>query len=646
MKISKIFLILIIGIISLNAIFAGQITQKSYLIKGVLTITDELHTACVNGKDWGQLIASDIIYEQDQMYNLLARNKVFDQLFFAEAASKCDLEIYSPSGTRIRKYANLNAEGIKEGLNTGFIVGPVNDAGTPIHAFTIKIKKQANSATLLETTIKTLNPSTGIGIHADSIRPRSISPTQLYTFDDNMTGKGATVLSWDEPNQIMLWKLIESENVSPDAILWAHLSGPVKGIINSKLDKIIYSATPGNTFTQSDKYLRIPVSEGGTTTMYYLRLSTLNGSPAPSLTIVENSVSLLVGQTAVVDAIIENINTSTITAASSGETYNAFDIGQPNIVTEGGVTKARVSFTCVANTNGMSSLPKITVSGTTASGSTLFDSIDINCYNGANHAPNINITNSGVTMYIGYTYDLTWTQSYISSVTWTASPYQWVTLSDGGTMGKQVSCKAGSDGIDVAITAKGNPQYPGFEPDTDVFTFTCETYPTDNGGQPPGTCFLAGTKVYTINGWKNIENINAGEKVYSYSDDGKLVETNVKSLLIHDYVKAGDKSVKLELSNSKVLFVTSNHAFYSPVEKSYKQLKKFNIGDDLLYYNVTKKEFENVQISKITELPSFSRVYNLTLDAPNNYLAEGIVVHNRDKGGEVIPGGTGGFDYE
>ena len=69
-------------------------------------------------------------------------------------------------------------------------------------------------------------------------------------------------------------------------------------------------------------------------------------------------------------------------------------------------------------------------------------------------------------------------------------------------------------------------------------------------------------------------------------------------------------------------------------------MKTFNIGDDLLYYHVTKNAFENVQISKITELPSFSKVYNLALDKPNNYLAEGIVVHNREKEGEVtIPQG-------
>ncbi len=636
MKISKIFLILIIGIISLNAIFAGQITQKSYMIKGDLIITDTLRTACSEGKSWDELMQGDEVDfpDDDQGGMFSAINNLFDQLFFAAVTSKCDLEVYSPTGTIIKTYKNLNADGIKEGLNLGFLVGPVNDTGTETQNFIIKIRKQSDSVVLLETTVKTLNPSAGIGIYADDIKEKAITAAKLNTtgvLDD------PKILSWDEVNEVMRWKLVGSGNLESDSIQWRHLSGPVKGLINSKISKMVYTKTAGDTFTSSNKYLQIPVTEGGVTTMYYLQLSTLDDK-VPLLNIVEDSITELVGQTAFVDAIIENVDYDSLSVTVTGEGY--YDIitinGAPDVITEDGVTKARVSFTC--NTTNYGNYPLITINGTFNQSpyTDVSDSIYVTCNINENHDPEVEITNQGAVFYIGTTYDLTYTSYNVSGVNWTVSgPAK---LTNGGPDGKRITCNAGSDGSAVNITLTGTPTYPGYSPVTDTFSATCKTY-SGGGVQPPGSCFLAGTKVYTTNGWKNIETIKSGEKVYSYSNDGKLVETNVKSLLIHDYVNEGDKSVKLELSNNKVLFVTTNHAFYSPTQKAYRQLKTLNIGDDLLYYNVTTKAFENVQISKITELPSFSKVYNLALDTPNNYLAEGVVVHNDIKGGEVIPGG-------
>ena len=311
MKISKIFLILVIGIISLNVVFAGQI-NKNYMIKGDLTINDLLHDACVNGKSWAELLYSDTIYIQMIDLQFSGLND-FWSIVFAEAASKCNLEIYSPSGIKIKEYKNLSAEGIKEGLNLGIVVGPISDSGNDVQTFIVKIRKQSNSAVLLETNIKTLNPSSGIGIYADYIRDKSITPSKLITHSvvDSGVSDNGKVLSWDGINKIMDWEYIGSENLGSDIIQWTHLSGPVKALIRSKLSKSIYTADPvieyPDDFEASNKYLQIPITENGTTTMYYLRLSTLKKQP-PILNIAEDSIQALIGQTIHhVDAIIDNI---------------------------------------------------------------------------------------------------------------------------------------------------------------------------------------------------------------------------------------------------------------------------------------------------------------------------------------------------
>jgi len=158
MKISKIFLILIIGIISLSFITAGEITSKNYLIKGELTITDDLHDACADGGTWS--FSSNIL----------------NQLFFASINS-CTLEIYSPNSLDpIRTYTGLTAEAIKQGLNSGIVIGPILIGSTDILTFTIRIKNYSGTL-LLETPIRSISPSSGIKIGSDYLKNTTLSNT-------------------------------------------------------------------------------------------------------------------------------------------------------------------------------------------------------------------------------------------------------------------------------------------------------------------------------------------------------------------------------------------------------------------------------------------------------------------------------------
>jgi hypothetical protein len=142
------------------------------------------------------------------------------------------------------------------------------------------------------------------------------------------------------------------------------------------------------------------------------------------------------------------------------------------------------------------------------------------------------------------------------------------------------------------------------------------------------SCFSEGTLISTPTGFRHIKDIDAGDYVYSYDLDlKKIVPTKVKNLLEHNS-KNDMSSVKLYLSNMVEINVTLNHPFYSPNKKRYYQLNDFNIGDYLLYFNIETNKLENVQLLKKEIIDDLEISYNLSLDKPNNYFANGVLVHN------------------
>lgn len=141
-----------------------------------------------------------------------------------------------------------------------------------------------------------------------------------------------------------------------------------------------------------------------------------------------------------------------------------------------------------------------------------------------------------------------------------------------------------------------------------------------------GSCFLAGTKVYTKDGLVNIEDIKAGDLVLSYNIDRKTnVYNKVKELLIHE--NSNEDIYELSINN-KILKVTENHRFYIIDEKGYSWIavKNLKVDDQVM--------FCNSEIHSINEIKKYSHngiVYNLEVENDHNYYVseDGILVHNR-----------------
>ena len=135
-------------------------------------------------------------------------------------------------------------------------------------------------------------------------------------------------------------------------------------------------------------------------------------------------------------------------------------------------------------------------------------------------------------------------------------------------------------------------------------------------------CFVAGTKVKTENGYKNIEDIKIGEKVYSYNLDTNELELKevidtIESSTIDTYkMTVGDKTVEM----------SPRHQIYI-IDKGWTRAYDVKSGDMMLSINGKKIEITNIEYKKYDEP---IKTYNLTVEGNSNYFVTDIqvLVHN------------------
>ena len=186
--------------------------------------------------------------------------------------------------------------------------------------------------------------------------------------------------------------------------------------------------------------------------------------------------------------------------------------------------------------------------------------------------------------------------------------------------------------IDTYVATNKSEKFEySFEDETNVITFGTEykviAY-TEDGREIDESifnydyCFVAGTKVKTENGFKNIEDIKVGEIIYSYNLDNnnlelKKVLDTIKSSTIDTYkVTIGDKEVEM----------SPKHQIYI-IDKGWVRAYNLKVGDKLL--DINGKE---VSITKI-EYKKYDKpidTYNLTVEGNGNYFVTNIqvLVHN------------------
>lgn len=107
---------------------------------------------------------------------------------------------------------------------------------------------------------------------------------------------------------------------------------------------------------------------------------------------------------------------------------------------------------------------------------------------------------------------------------------------------------------------------------------------------PP--CFVAGTKVMTYDGLKNIEDVRVGDKVLTHKGRFRKVKEVMK--------KPTNKIAKVKTSNSGLIECTPNHPFYTKevIEKDFKWLSPDMFTENTNVCSVSdKEEYEETSFS-------------------------------------------------
>ena len=160
--------------------------------------------------------------------------------------------------------------------------------------------------------------------------------------------------------------------------------------------------------------------------------------------------------------------------------------------------------------------------------------------------------------------------------------------------------------------------YNGFQEATGVIaTFT-------GGASSTMACFIAGTYVLALDGFKRIEDIVAGDKIMAADPD--TFEIAEKTVL-ETYVRQVDKLVHITINGEEIV-TTDNHPFYVQ-GRGFIEAGSLLVGDKLVSVNGEDLIVEDYYI-KLTEEPV--SVYNFQVEDFHTYFVGdcSVWVHNKN----------------
>lgn len=164
-------------------------------------------------------------------------------------------------------------------------------------------------------------------------------------------------------------------------------------------------------------------------------------------------------------------------------------------------------------------------------------------------------------------------------------------------------------------------------------------------------CFVAGTLILMSDGKeKKIEEIQVGEKVYSYDEEKKEI---VSSEVLQIFAPMHTHLVRLAFSNGIVSTNTPNHRYLTK-EKGWASVdplltqqrdgvlaEKLEKDDTVFTYSNGK--LEEIYVTEITEIVKECQTYNLShIKDTHTFFANGVLVHNV-KSGESLQQAQPGY---
>jgi hypothetical protein len=135
-------------------------------------------------------------------------------------------------------------------------------------------------------------------------------------------------------------------------------------------------------------------------------------------------------------------------------------------------------------------------------------------------------------------------------------------------------------------------------------------------------CFTAETKVFTKDGYKNIQYIGVGDEVYS--QDPETGEKGIKKVK-NVYINETDTLIHV-FAGKEEIRTTTEHPFWA-IDKGWVAASKLEVGDKLL---MSSGKIVKVSAIKQESLTKPVKVYNFEVEDWHTYFVSnsGILVHN------------------
>ena len=135
-------------------------------------------------------------------------------------------------------------------------------------------------------------------------------------------------------------------------------------------------------------------------------------------------------------------------------------------------------------------------------------------------------------------------------------------------------------------------------------------------------CFVAGTKIKTIDGFKNIEDIQVEDMVLTHTN------TYQKVLKVGHNENKQIWELKSEDSDN-ITLVTGNHPFYIYTNEGnykWKEIQYVTKSDKLC--KIINNDIKHFAVISLTLTETYTTVYNIEVENDNSYTANGYIVHN------------------
>ena len=170
----------------------------------------------------------------------------------------------------------------------------------------------------------------------------------------------------------------------------------------------------------------------------------------------------------------------------------------------------------------------------------------------------------------------------------------------------------------INVTRKNFPKTKFIGDVTKVSGFDFKKIDLLIGGSP---CFVAGTKIITKTGYKNIEDVQIGDYVLTHKNRFKKV------------LKIGNEKKEtriLKVNKITDTETTGNHPYYikeNEKEPIWKEIDNINVNIDKVGY-IKDDKIIWLNIREIIKTKNIKTVYNLEVEEDNSYTANKLIVHN------------------